>query len=117
MGAMCSIAGLLCLTPLVAHCEERGVGVALGFMAAGQGLDLATTVAALNRGAVESNPLLGKRPSAAKLVVAKLPMVGVGWLLTKLAPRHPKLAKGTAYVIGGVGFGLAIHNSKQGRAR
>jgi hypothetical protein len=71
----------------------------------------------LNRGAVESNPLLGKRPSAAKLVAAKLPMVGVGWLLAKIAPGHPKLAKGLAYGIGGVGFGLAIHNLRQGRAR
>jgi hypothetical protein len=117
-GLACTICGLLCLAPIVVHCEERkGMKAALTFMAVGQGLDTVTTIAALNRGAVEANGLYGRHPSTAKLVAAKLPMIGVGWLLTKVAPRHPRVAKGAAYVIGGVGVGLALHNSQQGRGR
>ena len=100
-----------------ARCQERtSMRLALTAMGVGQGLDTVSTIQALNRGAVETNPLLGARPSAAKLIAAKLPMIGVGWLLTKVHPRHPKIAKGTAYVIGAVGAGLAIHNARKGRS-
>jgi hypothetical protein len=110
------IALVLILCPTVARAQEAsGLPRALATLAVGQSLDLVSTIAALNRGTVETNPLMGKRPSSAKLIAAKLPMLGVGWLLVKLAPSHPKLAKGTAYVIGGVGLGLAIHNVRQGR--
>ncbi len=119
------ICGVLLVVVIVifavpAQCQERGsskgLRVALVAMGAGQTLDSVTTVQALSRGGVhETNALLGAHPSAAKLVAAKLPMVGVGWLLTKIAPTHPKLAQGTAYVIGGIGAGLALHNSRQGR--
>ena len=99
-----------------ARCQERtSLRLALTAMGVGQGLDTVSTIQALHRGAVETNPLLGARPSAAKLVAAKLPMIGVGWLLTRIAPRHPKLAQGTAYVIGGIGAGLALHNARKGR--
>jgi hypothetical protein len=94
---------------------KSGMKFALTFMAAGQGADLVTTTQALNRGAVESNPIYGKHPSAAKLVAAKLPMLGLGYLLHRIAPRNPKLTKGIAYTIGGVGMGLAISNSRKGR--
>jgi hypothetical protein len=98
------------------ECQERpGMKVALAAMAIGQGLDTASTLHALSRGAVEANPIYGARPSAAKLIAGKLPMIGVGYLLTKIAPRHPKLARGLAYTIGGVGAGLAIHNARQAR--
>lgn len=108
------VAGLAIAVP--AHAEGKtGIRVALGAMAIGQGLDTLSTVQALNRGAVETNPLMGQQPSAVKLVVGKLPMIGIGWLLVKLAPHHPKLAKGTAYVIGAVGTGLALSNMRSGQ--
>jgi hypothetical protein len=85
-------------------------------MGVGQAADTVTTLGALRRGASESNPLLGVHPSAGKLVAAKAPLAVVGWLLAaKVHPRHPKLAKGTMLVIGGVGAALAVHNSQQGR--
>jgi hypothetical protein len=111
------VIGIICLIPVVAHCEEKdkGMRVALTFMAAGQGADLVTTIRALNRGAVEANPIYGKHPSTAKLVAGTLPMVGLGYLLHKIAPRNPKLAKGIAYAVGGIGVGLAISNNRKGR--
>jgi hypothetical protein len=95
--------------------KPSGMKFALTFMAVGQTADLVTTVQALNRGAVEANPIYGKHPSTAKLVAASLPMVGLGYLLHRIAPKNPKLAKGIAYAVGGVGVGLAVSNSRKGR--
>jgi hypothetical protein len=106
---------LLSVATSAAAEDKGGMKAALTFMAAGQAADLVTTVQALNRGAVEANPLYGKQPSTAKLVAAKLPMVGLGYLLHRIAPRNPKLAKGLAYAIGGVGVGLAVSNSRKGK--
>lgn len=116
---VCLLAGFaIFFVATTVQCQERkGMGLALSAMGIGQALDTVSTIGALNRGAVEANPIYGARPSPAKLIVGKLPLIGVGWLLTKIAPKHPKLAQGTAYVIGGIGAGLAVHNSRQGRTR
>jgi hypothetical protein len=85
-------------------------------MGVGQGMDTVTTLQALQRGAVERNGLLGGHPPAAKLIAAKAPLAVIGWLLAKkVHPSHPKLAAGTAFVIGGVGAALAVHNSRVAR--
>jgi hypothetical protein len=110
------IAVVLVASTASAQEPSHRMTVALAAMTIGQTADTWTTIAALNRGAVsETNALLGTHPSAVKLIVAKLPMIGIGWLLTKIAPQHPKLAQGTAYVIGGIGAGLAFSNSRTGR--
>lgn len=116
---ICGLLGFILLGFSTGVCAEDkpklGMRVALSAMAFGQALDTVSTVQALNRGAVEANPIYGPRPSAAKLVALKLPMIGVGYLLHKLAPGNPKLAKTLAYTIGGVGAGLAVSNSRKGR--
>jgi hypothetical protein len=88
----------------------------LPLMAAGQTADVVSTVQALKRGAHESNPVYGKQPSAAKLTAIKAAtMVPTGLLLDKLYTHHPKIAMGIAAAIGGLGFGVAARNAKQGR--
>lgn len=95
--------------------KSRGMKAALAVLAVGRVLDTVSTVQALNRGAVEANPLYGKRPSVKRLVAMNLPVVGLGYVLHKVAPRNPKLAKGIAYTIGGVGAALAMSNARKGR--
>lgn len=100
--------------------KKKGHGlmhaIGLPLMAAGQTADVVSTVQALKRGAHESNPVYGKAPSAGKLAAVKAAtMVPTGLLLDKLYTHHPKIAMGIAAAIGGVGFGLAAHNSKQGK--
>lgn len=112
---ICGLLALFCLWAVIASAEDKGLRVAFSVMAVGQTADLVSTVQALNRGAVETNPLLGSKPSTAKLVALKLPMIGVGFLLAKITPQHPKLAKGLAYTIGGVGAALALSNARKGR--
>ena len=100
--------------------EERkpaGMKAALTFMAIGQTADLVTTIDALNRGAVEGNPIWGRHPSAKKLILGKAPMIGLGYVLHKVGPKNPKFAKTIAYSIGALGAGLAIHNARVSRGR
>ena len=86
--------------------------ILLAMSAAGDGY---TTSQALNRGAVEANPLLGRRPSVARIAVTEGALtVGAGYLLHRLHHNHPKLADGLA--IEGIGLHAfaAVHNSQQG---
>lgn len=77
------------------------------FNYAANALDIASTVAAIDRGAVEANPMVtaifGKRPHAGELILFKaIPMFGVRMLDERLV-RHGK-AK-TACMIN-IGFGI-----------
>lgn len=49
-----------------------------------QALDVASTKYALNNGAIESNPLLGKNPSTEKLLLSKAIMIPVVYGLLEL---------------------------------
>lgn len=88
----------------------------LGIMGAGQVADALSTHRAVKRGASESNPVYGKKPSLGKLLAIKAATnVPLAVVFEKLHKHHPKLARGLALGVGGVGFGLAAHNSRQGK--
>lgn len=67
---------------------------AIGALVGGHGLDAVSTLMALDRGAVESNPLLGDQPSAGKLLGVKAGTVALSVFLAKLLANqgHPKIA-------------------------
>src|SRR5262245_57597493 len=74
--------------------EERGIHPAwwAGILGS-QAADTATTIAALNRGAVESNPVVDGM-SPAMLALTKMGTgVGTGLLLNQLHKKHPLAAK------------------------
>lgn len=90
--------------------------LSVGFLVGGNGMDAASTIYGLSRGAEELNPLLGSQPGAAKVIGMKaLATVAQYLVLRKLAESHPKLANGIAK---GAGIGLGLvgaHNFTQAR--
>jgi len=72
--------------------------------------DAVTTSQALDRGAVEVNPIYGDNPSDATLILSKVAVVGVLiWAGSKMKPTPRKWVFGIATALGG---GAAIHNSQ-----
>ena len=74
-----------------------------------------STQRALDRGAIESNPLLGHRPSIARIALTEGALTaGAGIALHFLHKSHPKVADGLA--IEGIGLHTyaTIHNTQQG---
>jgi hypothetical protein len=83
----------------------------------GNSLDLLTTVQALQGGAHEANPLMGRQPSTPQLVAVKgASALTVGLLMRTLGKRgHPTAAKVLGYATGiGLTF-VATHNANVGR--
>ena len=82
---------------------------------AGNIMDLATTVQAIREGrAREANPLM--RGSTGKMVAVKAATTAAEvYLLEQLAKKHPKAAFVAALTLGGIGAGLAAHNSRVGK--
>ena len=78
----------------------------------GQLADLTSTLVALERGAVEANPILPD--SAAGIVAVKLgSTLAIDLLLHRLAKRHPRLSRALHYVVGALGLIPAILNAKR----
>ena len=50
--------------------------------------DALTTIAGLRRGAVERNPLLGKKPTAAKIWAVKAAVIAIGAVAALVAVEH-----------------------------
>lgn len=92
--------------------------IAEGVMGAGQLADALTTIAALKRpNTSEGNSgIYGSNPSAARVLATKAAvMVPTGILLDKAYEHHPKTAEILALALGGLGMGLAAHNTGMGR--
>jgi hypothetical protein len=89
----------------------------LAFNAFGQAYDGATTVRAIQRGGVESNPALSwitenpKRIWPVKVGMA----VTVTWGAVKLADRHPRISAAIACTSGAVGTWAGARNRRTGR--
>jgi hypothetical protein len=79
--------------------------------------DIQTTRAAIQRGCVESNPLIGSaQPSTARLVLVKAPAtLALVYVGHKLAAHHPRLAVLAVGAGAGATFGVAIRNTRCGR--
>lgn len=70
-----------------------------------------STQRALNRGAVETNPLLGSRPSIARIAITEGALTaGAGIALHFLHKRHPKIADGIAAEGIGLHTYATVHN-------
>ena len=97
--------------------SHTGMHASLGVMAGGQVADALTTIAALKRsGTEEGNPVYGRNPSAGKVLGIKAAtMIPIALLLDRLHDKHPKLAKGLALGVGGLGAGVAMHNAQVGK--
>ena len=88
--------------------DRRAAAVMLGGIAA----DCATTVAALNRGAVEKNPFLGSRPGTLNTVIGCALGAGVTTAVADVLPH--KWRRRVLNGIGLVGMLNALHNTRQG---
>ena len=72
--------------------------------------DAVTTSQALDRGAVEANPIYGDNPSDATLILSKVAVVGVLiWAGSRMKPTPRKWVYG---FVTALGAGAAIHNSQ-----
>ena len=90
------------------------IKVALAAMALARSLDASSTCSALQRGAVEGNPLLPKTCTGA--VVAQGGIAGLqGYGLNKLAKRHPKIAQVLAWSTVGIEGFVVWHNNRVAR--
>lgn len=92
----------------------------LPILVGGQLADGVSTVRALGReGTQERNTTLyGAHPSAGRVLGTKAAVTApMAVLLDRVAEDHPKLALALALGVGGVGFGAAAHNARQGRRR
>lgn len=98
---------------------EKKKGIGWGTRSAiygGAGADALSTIEALKHsGLSEGNPLYGKNPSPARVVVTKgLQALGQDLLLQKLADAgHDKWAKGLGIGFGALGIGNAVNNMIQ----
>lgn len=76
--------------------------------------DIATTIAAKNRGAREGNPVIGD-DNARLLALKGLSTAGQIALLHELGKNHPTAAKLTGYAISALPAIAAIHNTRVNR--
>lgn len=81
-------------------------------MIAGNGLDVGSTIAGLNGGLGEANPILGDHPHPLTLVGVKAAsMIPAYFLMQYLRDNdHPNWAKAVGFMSGGAGAGAGIHN-------
>lgn len=103
---------------LPAEPEKKSLGkAARSALYGGAAADAISTIMALKDSSnKEGNPLYGDHPSAMKIGLTKgLAALGSDFVLSKLANKHDKLAKGMAYGLGALQGGIAIHNSRQGK--
>lgn len=85
-------------------------GWAIGFVVAGSLADGWTTHQAFERGAIEANPAYAPLGERRMMVVHAALITGTLIGLSRLARTRPRLAKGIALVMGGIGFAAAAHN-------
>src|SRR5216110_766571 len=85
--------------------------VFLGVATAGIAADCAATVAALNAGGYERNPLLGRNPTNARVVATCAVGGGLNAVIPKALP--PTVRKVWWSVVAIVEFHLALHNLQQ----
>lgn len=96
---------------------HRAARVSMVAVAVAQAADVLTTQAALKRGGVESNPIIGRVVgSPAKLWIVKGgATVAIVALIEILRRKHPKVAAVTGFLIaGGTGY-IAWRNTQVGR--
>ena len=98
---------LLVILPSVAHAQTSALITA-------NVLDVASTEYAISHGAVEMNPIMGQT-TAQRVVVKGLSTAAQVWLVKRLSPRHPKLAKGLGYGLSALLVGVAGHNLRVGQ--
>lgn len=71
---------------------DRQFWIVTGLLAAAKATDSITTKRALNRGAIESNPLYGPRPSSARIAGTDVAVfageVGIAYLLKRVGRGH-----------------------------
>ena len=86
-------------------------------LAAGQSMDLVTTVHALNGSTPchEGNPTFGPHPSTLKLAIPKLALIGglsfvVRYYEKRDSVAGRRVAKTVAYIAGGLGATAGVHN-------
>ena len=87
--------------------------VAIGFAIGGSVADVASTSDGLNRGCVETNPILGEDPDTGSLVALKAAGITIAYFATEylFKPEHRQQARNVVYgAIGLFGTGAAIHN-------
>lgn len=77
--------------------------------------DMATTIQAIRDGrAREANPMMGK--TLGRMIATKAATTAAeAYLIEKMAKDHPKAALVLALTLGGIGAGLAVHNSRVGK--
>lgn len=80
-------------------------------LALSRALDAGSSCAAFARGAVEANPML-PHSCAAQVGVQAGASLAQGWMLTKLAPTHPRLARTLAMVTISIEVGVSAHNMR-----
>lgn len=115
-GKFLIVAGLLfVILPLTWGCASSTTGKALNVAVIGSGVaDLASTRYAIDRGAVEKNPLMGQ--SAVQQAVVKGLGIGALFALTRSLERDRPIAAHLLRVFTIVVWsGLAIHNVGVGR--
>lgn len=105
--------GMILAAPVSAQQWNAGDRWALGGAGVGLWADCGTTIAGLQRGAVERNPFLSQRPGTLG-VVSGCVLASVGtWAITDALPRpwRRRILWGVA-ILGTVN---ALHNLRQGR--
>lgn len=89
--------------------------LALTLFITGAGADLRTTDLALQRGGMETNPLMGAHPSDSRLYgIGAIGAAGVGLYASHLYKTHPKRAVWLLIGAGVLHGALAEHNSHIG---
>jgi len=102
------------LTSTFASNDDTKIKIALGAMFASSQADLITTCQAIDRGAIELNPVLGQNKS--QIVVTKEVMTGLTMLsMWELNKKKPKLAFWVTLGVAGIYAVLAVHNHNVAR--
>ena len=107
LSMLCLMLALLCLSAISASAQTSVLVTA-------NVLDVVSTEYAVRHGAVEMNPIMGQT-TAQRVLVKSLSAAAQVWLVKRLSPRHPKLAKGLGYGMSALLVGVAGHNLRVGQ--
>ena len=81
--------------------------VSLAFNILANAADVITTETALNKGAVEMNPIFGEKPEIGWLISGKLLVIGFAYMCGEF---YPEYREWWHYGYGAIGGSCAVHN-------